>query len=67
MIAVDNFIMDVIFHFLVILLISQYIRYVVTIKSTMTVIFVSFIIALFVSYVNHTYFPRLRLPEKMIQ
>jgi hypothetical protein len=67
MIAVDNFVMDVIFHFLVILLISQYIRYIGTIKSTMSIVFISFIIALFVSYVNHTYFPRLRLPEKMLQ
>ena len=59
MIVFSLFITDLIFHFAVIVLISAYLRFLFT-DRTNNYIFVAFLAAAILTFVNHTYYPQLR-------
>jgi hypothetical protein len=60
MIVVTNFLADLLIHFVVLLLLGAYVRYIVGAKGGAFVV-ASFLAALLITYLNHTYFPRLTL------
>lgn len=60
MIVVPNFLADLLIHFVLLLLLGAYVRYTVR-GGPSTLIVGSFLAAAFITYLNHTYFPRLTL------
>lgn len=60
MIVVTNFLADLLIHFVLLLLIGVYTRYMIR-ASSRTFIVGSFLAAALITYLNHAYFPRLTL------
>ncbi len=60
MIALSAFISDFIFHSAVLILLSAYFRYVLTSKDN-TFIWIAIVAALILTFINHRYYPYLRL------
>lgn len=60
MIVVPNLLADLLIHFVLLLLLGAYVRYIIGAGSG-TFIVASFLAAALITYLNHTYFPRLTL------
>ena len=60
MIVVTNFLADLLIHFVILLLLGAYVRYIVGVRGS-TLVVAPFLVALLITYLNHMYFPRLTL------
>lgn len=58
MIVAPNFLADLLIHFVLLLLLSMYVRYTVR-DGPLTLIIGAFLAAGLITYLNHKYFPRL--------
>lgn len=59
MIVVNEFLADFVIHFVVIIIVSAYMRFLYKSKG-LEYLFPAFVLALFVTYINHIYFPDIR-------
>ncbi len=66
MIIFTAFVSDFIIHFAVIVLLSAYVRYLLTTKDN-AFIWMALVVALIITFINHRYYPYLRLlPRKQL-
>ena len=61
MIVFSLFMKDLIFHFAVLVLISAYLRFLIT-DRTNNYIWIALVAAAIITYINHMYYPMFRMP-----